>query len=122
MSHLNPEYVRAPQMGKRPRLRGSEHGLDALVGLVILVAEISIGLQVLQAMYEFGDAQQYSRSADQLTAGFAIALFGGGIAFVITTIIYLARMATGRRSWPAPLWGTIIMGLSFVVGFAIMAA
>lgn len=121
---LNANFAGAVQMAPRGRLEGPERGLDALVGLVILVAELAIGVLGGYALYSTGTSLIESSSSVQesANAGFAIAVFGGGIVVLVTTVVYLARIVAGRRSWPAPLWGTILMSAALVVGYVVMAA
>lgn len=120
---LNANYPGAVRMPGRPKLEGPERGLDALVGLIIVVTELFIGMIAITALYEFGnaafEANQYG--GDAINAGFLIAIVGGGILFLVTTIVYLGRIIVGRRSWPAPLWGTILMTAAILVGYAVMA-
>jgi len=105
------------------KLEGPERGLDALVGLVIVMSELFIGLIAVYALYEFGSAAFASNpyGGDAINAGFLIALVGGGVLFLVTTIVYLGRIIAGRRSWPAPLWGTFLMSAAILVGYAVMA-
>lgn len=119
---LNTNFAGATLMSGRRKLEGPDRALDALIGLVILVAELLIGVLVVFALYTAGDAAVQARPADSeaISTGFAIALFGSIIAVGITTLIYLVRIATGRRSWPAPLWGAILMGIALVIGSLIM--
>jgi len=120
---LNSNYPGAVRMAPRGKLAGPERGLDALVGLVILVAELAIGLVSIYALYTagtaFGDTNPAGR--DAIEAGFAIALFGSGAVVIITTIVFLGRVIAGRRSWPAPLWGAILMTVALLVGYFVMA-
>ena len=102
------------------KLDGPERGLDAPVGLIVLIAELLIGVLAITALYEFGEANYVG---DSTNFGFAVALFGSIILVSITTLVYLVRIARGtRRSWSAPLWGTILMTVTLLVGFAIMAS
>jgi len=108
---------------RRSKLDGADRALDALVGLVIFVAELLIGFLAIYALYLFGrDAVAAANGAptDALEAGFVIALFGGIAAFGITTLIFLVRLARARRSWPAPLWGTILVAVACIVGYIVM--
>lgn len=106
------------------KLEGSERGLDALIGLVIVVAEVLVGFLSIYALYLFGIQLRQSNpsGSDATQTGFAIALFGSAIAVGITTLVYLVRIASGRRSWRAPLWGGALMTVSVVVGYLIMAS
>jgi hypothetical protein len=121
---LNSNYPGAVRMAPRGKLEGPERGLDALVGLVILIAELAVGLISIVALYEAGAAAGAENPAqtDTLEAGFQIAVFGGGAVVLITTIVYLARVVAGRRSWPAPLWGAILMTVALFVGYVVMAS
>jgi len=119
---LNANLQGAVRMTPRVKLEGPERGLDALVGLVILIAELFIGLLGIFALYEAGSRAGDPARLDAMQAGFAIALFGGGAVVIITTIIYLGRVIAGRRSWPATLWGTIVMSIALVIGYAVMFA
>lgn len=120
---LNSNFSGAALMPGRGKLQGTDRGLDALVGVVILLAEVLIGFLAINALYLAGSAQTAANpsATDATEAGFAIAVFGGGIAVGITTLIYLIRIATGRRSWPAPLWGAILMTVALFVGYLVMA-
>jgi uncharacterized membrane protein YgdD (TMEM256/DUF423 family) len=120
---LNTNYPGAVRMAGRPRLEGPERGLDALVGLVILTAELFIGLTVILGLFDLGTAASATNpsASETISAGFAIALFGAAVLVIITTVIYLARVIIGRRSWPAPLWGTILMSVALIIGYAVMA-
>jgi hypothetical protein len=119
---LNSNFAGAVQVAPRTRLEGPERGLDALVGLVILLTAFAIGTLSIFALYEAGDAVLAANpsAGESLGAGFSIALFGSGIAVLVTTIVYLARVIAGRRSWPAPLWGAILMTVALVVGYVVM--
>jgi hypothetical protein len=120
---LNSNYPGAVRMAPRRRLEGPDRGLDALVGLVILVAELFIGLLSIFALFEAGSAASAADpgASETVNAGFLIALFGSALAVLITTLIYLVRVVVGRRSWPAPLWGTILMTVALLVGYLVMA-
>ncbi|MBU1587553.1 MAG: hypothetical protein KKH51_06355 [Actinobacteria bacterium] len=119
---LNANSPGAVRMAPLRRLDGTERGLDALVGAVILVAELMIGLIAIFALYETGMAASATDpgASEAINAGFLIALFGSGIVVLITTIVFLGRVIAGRRSWPAPLWGTILMTVALVVGYFVM--
>lgn len=117
---LNTNLPGAVQLAPRRRLEGPERGLDALVGLIILIAELFVGLLAVFALYEAGSQVTDSSRVDAAQAGFAIALFAGGAIVIITTIIYLGRVIVGRRSWPATLWGIVLMSAALVLGYAIM--
>ena len=105
---------------RRGRLEGPERALDALIGLVLLVAELLIGLLAALALYEFG-LSFGSTVPGHVQFGFAIAVLGGGLIVAITTIVYLVRVIVGRRSWGAPLWGGILMSVAMVIGWFIMS-
>ena len=119
---LNSNFAGAVLMAPRRRLEGPERGLDAIVGLVILLAELSIGVVALFALYDAGTAAVATDPSvvDTIEGGFAIAVFGSAGAVIVTTIIYLVRIIIGRRSWPAPMWGTIIMTAALLLGYGIM--
>lgn len=104
------------------RLDGSERGLDALVGVVILAAEFLIGFIALTALYDFGTNPPVPLNGDAVNAGFSIAVLGSLAAVAVTTLIYLVRIAIGRRSWTSPLWGTILMTVALVVGYFVMTS
>ena len=113
--------------GQKPRgarLEGPERALDGFIGLIVLVVEVLVGWLVLFALVEYGMAAETTGAADDdaVTVGIVLAVFGSGIVFVITTIVYLVRLGTARRSWPAPLWGLILVSASCVIGYLIMAA
>ena len=111
--------------GQKPRgarLEGPERALDGFIGLIVLVVEVLVGLLVLFALNDYGAAADASGAdLDTLEAGALIAVIGSGLAFLVTTIVYLARLATAKRSWPAPLWGLILVSAACVVGYLIMA-
>jgi hypothetical protein len=115
---LNSNYPGAVRMAPRGKLEGPERGLDALVGLVILVAELAIGLLSIYALYSAGTE---AGGTDAAQVGFGIALFGSGIVVLVTTVVFLGRIIAGRRSWPAPLWGLILMTVALVIGYFVMA-
>lgn len=119
---LNANSPGATVMAPRRRLDGPERGLDAFVGLVILIAEVAIGMISIFALYQVGAAASLASARDELEIGFAIALIGGSAMVIITTIVYLARVVIGRRSWPAPLWGAILMSIMIVIGYFVMFA
>jgi hypothetical protein len=108
----------------RAKLSGPERALDGFVGLIVLVVEVLVGILVLLALAEYGMNAEASGAAavDALTFGIVVAVFGSGLAFLITTIVYLVRLATARRSWPAPLWGLILVSVSCIAGYLLMAA
>jgi hypothetical protein len=111
--------------GQKPRgarLDGPERALDGFIGLIVLVVEVLVGLLVLSALAEYGMDAETAGTADpeSLMFGVALATVGSGIVFVITTIVYLVRLATARRSWPAPLWGLILIAVACLVGWLIM--
>jgi hypothetical protein len=118
---LNANFAGARVLSSK--LEGSDRGLDALIGLVILVAELLIGFLGVYALFLFGTeaSELGSAQSDAASVGFAIAVFGGGIAVGITTLVYLVRVATGRRSWRAPLVGVILMTVALLVGYFVMA-
>ena len=116
---LNSNYPGAVRMAARSRLEGRDRGLDALVGLVILLAELAIGFLSIYALYALGVE---AGGTDAAEVGFGIAAFGSGIVVLVTTIVYLGRVIAGRRSWPAPLWGTILMTVALVIGYFVMAS
>ncbi len=120
---LNQNFAGATLMLGRRALHGADRALDALVGLIILIAELLIGMLSLNALFLFGTAATTSFPVTEaIQVGFTVALFGSIALFVITTIAYLARIARGRRSWSAPLWGLILMSGLNILGFAIMAS
>jgi hypothetical protein len=120
---LNSSVSGAYLLPPRGRLQGPDRGLDAFVGLVILLAELAIGALSVTALYAAGIATNGTASdPSAVEAGFAIALFGGGFVVIVTTLIYLVRVVAGRRSWPAPLWGLILMTVALFVGYLVMAA
>jgi hypothetical protein len=120
---LNANFAGATLMPGGGRLAGPDRGLDALIGLVILVAELLIGSQALYALYLAGNAYVETTPSARggVEAGFAIAMFGTAIAVGFTTLIYLVRIASARRSWRAPLWGAILMTAALFAGYLVMA-
>lgn len=121
---LNQNFAGATLLSGRRKLDGSERGLDALIGLVIFIAELLIGFLVVYALYLYGvDAvAKAGTTSGSIQAGFAIALVGSSIAFGVTTIIFLVRLARARRSWPAPLWGLILLAVASLIGYLVMAS
>jgi hypothetical protein len=104
------------------RLEGTERGLDAIVGLIVLMAgSLIAGLSVVE-LFNFGQGAEPRDSFAQevIQLGFVIGVVGTSSVWLISTINFLIRVAVGRRSWTAPLWGIILMTVSLVVGFAIM--
>lgn len=102
-------------------VEGTERGLDALVGLVILIAGLGIGFLAFDAFYPFALATaQQSYDPEWATLGYNVALFGGGAILLISTLVYLVRIARGRRSWTATLWGTILMSACLVLGYILV--
>lgn len=111
--------------GQRPKgakLDGPERVLDGTIGLIILAVEVLIGLLVLPALDEYAGVADATGSADpgSLILGLLLAFVGSGLAFLITTIVYLARLARARRSWTAPLWGVILVSASCIAGYLVM--
>jgi len=98
------------------KLDGPEHALDALVGLVILVAELMIGVLGIVALIQYGT----TNFGDSTDFGFGVAVFGGGLVVLITSISYLVRIVRARRSWTAPLTGLILLSVLLLVGYVIM--
>lgn len=119
---LNQNFAGATQLAGR-RLDGSDRGLDALVGLVILVAELLIGFLAIYALYLYGLdalAARAGAARDAAQTGFLIGLVGGIASVAVTTLVYLVRLARSRRSWPAPLWGLALLTVAVVVGYLVM--
>ena len=106
----------------RPRLERGERGLDALIGLVIMTAALMIGALTISVLYEAGLAETDAARLDAMQVGFAVALFLGGGVMIVALLVYLVRIAIGRRSWTAALWGGVLMSAALVVGSLIMFA
>lgn len=107
----------------RRQLEGQDRGLDGIIGLIVLLASLSIGALSLNQLYLFGLANVESPGAyEGVQIGFLIAVIGSALFFGITTITYLARIARGRRSWSAPLWGLILMSAALIFGYVTMAS
>ncbi len=103
------------------KLEGQDRGLDVLVGIIVLLAQVTIGFLSLSALYAIGTTSPPAGStSDSVNAGFAIALIGSILIVGLSTITFLIRVAVGRRSWTAPLWGAIGMAFVIVVGYFIM--
>ncbi len=103
------------------KLEGQDRGLDALVGLVVLLAQVTIGFLCLSALYAIGTTSPPAGStSDSINAGFSVALIGSIGIVALSTIVFLIRVAVGHRSWTAPLWGAIGMCLLILVGYFIM--
>ncbi len=121
---LNQNFSGAALMSGRRKLEGPDRGLDALVGVVIFVAELLIGFLVVDTLYLYGvDAAKSATGSalDNIQGGFAIALIGSAVVVGITTLIFLVRLARGRRSWPAPLWGLILLSAATIFGYLVMS-
>ncbi len=103
------------------KLEGQVRGLDALVGLIVMLAQVTIGFLSLSALYALGASSPPAGStSDSIDAGFTIALIGSIAIVALSTITFLIRVAVGRRSWTAPLWGAIGMSFVIAVGYFIM--
>jgi len=104
------------------RLDGSDRGLDAIVGLILSVAGTMIGVLSLNQLQLFAASLETGNffAAEAVQAGFVIAIVGAGLTWLISIVTYLLRIAVGRRSWTAPLWGTIIMTVFLIAGFGVM--
>jgi hypothetical protein len=59
---------------------------------------------------------------DNIQGGFVIALIGSCVAVGVTTLIFLVRLARGRRSWPTPLWGLVLLSAATIFGFVVMSS
>src|ERR1700712_3100268 len=96
---LNQNFSGAALMSGRRKLDGSDRGLDALIGLVVFFAEVLVGFLAVYALYLYGlDAVKVPGAAsDDIEGGFIIALVGSAVAFVVTPIIFLVRLARARR-------------------------
>jgi hypothetical protein len=102
-------------------VEGPERGLDALVGLVILLAGLFIGFVAFEAMFAFASGvAERSYSPELAELGIAVALFGGGGILLIAILVYLVRIVRGRRSWTATLWGTLLMSACLVLGYLLI--
>ena len=120
---LTANYPGARLGSGRAPLEGSDRGLDALVGLVILVAEVLIGFLAISSLYLFGLEHASDPNAfEGVPVGFLVALIGGAGFVALTTLTYLMRVIRGRRSWTAPLWGAVLMTVSVVTGYFIMTS
>lgn len=104
------------------RLDGSDRGLDAIVGLILLVTGTMIGVLSLNQLQLFAASvdPRDSFASGAVEAGFVIAVVGSALTWLITSLTYLFRIAVGRRGWTSPLWGIIIMTVFLVAGFAVM--
>lgn len=107
---------------KNAKLDGPERGLDAIIGLILLVAEGLIVTLVLMSLYDYGVncTAPTCPPGEALMTGFLIAVIGGGIPVVITTFVYLGRIIGRRRSWGAPLTGGILFGIAAFIGWLVM--
>ena len=113
--------------GQKPRgarLDGPERALDGFIGLIILIVEVLVGALVLMSLDATATAalESGSVSVDSVAFGVGLAFVASGLAFLITTIVYLVRLATAKRSWSATLWGLILVSAACVVGYLIMLA
>ena len=112
--------------GQKPRgakLDGPERALDAFIGLIVVGVDVLVGLLVLFALNDYATAcfAAGCQSLENLEAGYFIALIPSGLVFIITTIVFLVRLGRGRRSWPAPLWGLILISVACVIGWIVMS-
>jgi len=121
---LNQNFSGAAVMPSRQKLDGSERGLDALVGLVIFLVEVLIGFLAVYALYLYRADAVAARgtSSGNIEAGFVIALVGSIVAVGITTLVFLVRLARARRSWPAPLWGLVLLSAATIFGYLLMVS
>ena len=121
---LNTNFAGAVVLTGREKLTGSDRGLDALIGLVILVSQVLIGFLAVSALFIAGTAEVVSNpsSSDSVSVGFAIALFGSSIIAVITLLVYLVRVAMGRASWRGPFLGAILMTGVLFLGYLVMSS
>lgn len=121
---LNANFAGAQVLVGRQRLQGPDRGLDALVGLVILVSTALIGFLAISALYVSGSAAVARGSADSgtISVGFAVAVYGSAIVVGITLLVFLVRLVAGRRSWRGTLVGAILMTVVLFVGYTIMAS
>lgn len=111
------------KQGKSTRLEGQDRALDSIIGLIVLLASLTIGASSLNQLYLFGVENVGTPGAyEGLQIGFLVAAIGSAIAVGITTISYLARIARGRRSWSAPLWGLILMSAALIFGYVTMSS
>jgi hypothetical protein len=103
------------------RIDGPDRTLDALIGLIVFAASVTILLLGISELYRVGTAiVDRSGSSESLEVGFIIAL-GGTILFGgITTLSFLVKLARGHRSWRTPLWGAILSSAAQIIGFLIM--
>jgi hypothetical protein len=113
---LNRTVAQPIPSATRRRLEGTDRAIDVSVGLVIFIVEILIGYLVLDALYQVALTLGNSTAA----FGFTVAVFGAGLGFLVTTLTYLVRLARGRRSWGAPLWGLIFIAAASVVGYLVI--
>lgn len=106
------------------KLTGQDRTLDALVGLIIVVATLLIGYVSLTALFEYGvvAAEANPSGLDVMEFGWMTALIGSGILFAITTLVFLGRLIAGSRSWTAAFTGAILVTAALLVGFLIMLA
>ena len=121
---LNSNFAGATVLAGREKLQGSDRGLDALIGLVILVSQALVGFLAVSALFVAASAGIATNpsASESISVGFALALFGSSIIVTITLIVYLVRIATGRASWRAPLIGSILMTVMLFIGYIVMAS
>lgn len=103
------------------RVDGPDRTLDALIGLIVFAASVTILLLGISELYRVGTAiVDRSGNSESLEVGFLIAV-GGTILFGgITTLSFLVKLARGHRSWKTPLWGAILGSAAQFIGFLIM--
>ena len=102
------------------KLESTERGLDSLVGVVIIIASVCIGFLALNALYALSMDPPAGSNTEDVAVGLVIAVVGSLLAFGITTLVYLVRIATARRSFTAPLWGLVLMSIFIVIGYFVM--
>lgn len=121
---LNSNAPGSRVLAGRSRLDGGERALDVLVGLVVIVAQLFIALISVFALYRTGRTRAIVEPAalGQANFGFGVAVFGAAAVIVITILVYLARAATGRRSWGVATTGAVLMTAIVFVGYLIMAS
>lgn len=127
---LNASFAGATGVGGRKtpvaknRLQGRDRGLDVLIGLVILVAQLMIGALAVSALYVTATSEEVQRATGIETSlvGFGIAALGTAIIVGVTVLVYLVRIATRKPSWRGPLIGSILMVVVLIFGYILITS
>lgn len=118
---LNQSYPVAPGAPLSAKLEGTDRWVDTLIGLIVVIATGLIGTLSLTWLFGYGLAVNDLMPSSSTDAGYLLALAGSVIPIGVGMIVYVVRVAFGRRSWGAPLVAAGIMTIALVVGYLIMS-